>query len=201
MTFPIHTLDTAPEGARSGLERAMARYGFLPNLVGVFAQAPATLTALLDATDTFDGPAMTLSPAECQVVLLAVSVRNRCEYCTAAHSMLATMAGVDRSTVDDLQQGHPLADGRLNALRHVAEALVDKRGWLDEVDLDRFAAAGFGQPQMLEVILGVSLKTLTNYANHVARPAVNAEFAAFIPNWRVAATTAVDRVAEIGVSR
>lgn len=187
MTFPIHTPDTAPPGARPGLERAMARYGFIPNLVGVFAEAPAALTGLLDATEAFDDLPLTLTAAERQVVLLATSVRNRCEYCTAAHGMLATMAGIDRAAVDDLQQGRPLADTRLDALRHLAEVLVDRRGWLAEADLDRFAAAGFGEAQVFEVILGVSLKTLTNYANHVAKPKVNAEFAAFLPKWSTAA--------------
>ena len=187
MKFQVHTVDSAPTGARETLGKLVQGYGFLPNLAGAIAESPATLSGLVGIMGAFDAPEMTLAPIERQVVLLAVSARNRCEYCTAAHSMLANMNGLDRAEIEKIQQGRPLADSRLQALRRIAEALVEKRGWVSDADLADFAAAGFTKGQVLEVVFGVALKTLTNYANHVAKPPVNAQFAAFVPNWAKAA--------------
>ncbi len=187
MHFPIHDLDSAPAGARPTLAEIRQSYGFIPNLAGAFAESPGALNALWGALRAFEAAEMTLSPLERQVVLLAVSARNRCEYCAAAHGMLADMNGLERREVQNLQEGRRLSDARLEALRQFAETLVDRRGWLSPGDLEKFIGAGFTRAQVFEVILGVALKTLTNYANHVAKPAVNEQFAAFLPKWAAAA--------------
>lgn len=187
MTFTLHTQETAPAGSRETLGKIVASYGFLPNLAAAIAESPAALNGLVGLIGAFDAPAMSLSPVERQVVLLAVSVRNTCEYCTAAHGMLAHMNGLDRAEIDRLQRGEPLADARLQALRGFVEAVVDRRGRMGERELEIFLAAGFTKAQVLEVIMGVALKTLTNYVNHIARPPVNEQFAAFLPKWSAAA--------------
>lgn len=187
MTFQIHTPETAPAGARETLSTIARTYGFVPNLAAAIAESPATLTGLLGFMSVYDAEEMSLSPVERQVVLVAVSVANRCEYCTTAHSMLASKAGLARPEIDNLQEGRPLGDARLEALRRFVETVVAGRGLISEADLEAFFAAGFTKAQVLEVVFGVALKTLTNYANHIAKPPVNPQFAAFLPNWAEAA--------------
>lgn len=187
MIFHVHTVETAPAGSKETLDAIKDRYGFIPNLAGVFAESPAAFKALLAALKAYDDEALTLTPIERQAVLLAVSVYNRCYYCTAAHSMLIHSLGVSKNDVEALQQDRPLSDARLEVLRRFTTVLVENRGLLDDAALDQFLAAGFTKAQVLEVILGISIKTLTNYANHVARPAVNQQFKAFLPQWTVAA--------------
>jgi len=187
MNFALHTQQTAPEGSRETLGKIVASYGFLPNLAGAIAESPATLNGLVALMGAFEAPAMTLSPVERQVVLLAVSVRNECEYCTAAHGMLAHMNGLDRAEIDRLQRGEPLADARLQALRGFVDAVVERRGRPGDGALEAFLAAGYTKAQLLEVVMGVALKTLTNYVNHIAQPPVNEQFAAFLPPWSAAA--------------
>lgn len=187
MSFPIHTVETSPTGARETLKKVAQNYGFLPNLAAAFAESPATLSGLFGFMGAYDADDMTLTKLERQVVLLTASVANKCEYCAAAHGMLANMNGLDRSEVDNLQQGRPLGNARIEALRRFAEAIVDKRGWASDADLGRFFAAGFSKAQVFEVVFGVALKTLTNYANHIARPPVNRQFAEFLPKWADAA--------------
>jgi uncharacterized peroxidase-related enzyme len=176
-------VETAPAGSRAALEEIESKYGFIPNLAAVFAESPAALNGLLGALTSFDVAEMSLPPLERQVVLLAASVQNRCAYCTAAHSMLASVQGMDRAEVVRLQQGLPLSDARLEALRNFVEGIVQHRGRLRESDVQRFLAAGFTRAQVLEIIFGVALKTLTNYANHVAMPPVNEQFAEYLPDW------------------
>ncbi len=187
MTFQIHTPETAPAEARETLGAIARNYGFVPNLAAAVAESPATLDGLLGFMSAYDAPAMTLSPVERQVVLVAVSVANKCEYCTAAHSMLAGKAGLARPEIDNLQEGRPLSDPRLEALRRFVETVVAERGLVSEAGLEVFFAAGFTKAQVLEVVFGVALKTLTNYANHIAKPPVNQQFAAFLPRWAEAA--------------
>jgi hypothetical protein len=62
----------------------------------------------------------------------------------------------------------PLPDAKLEALRTFARAMVAKRGWVDQVDIQAFVDAGYGQRQVLEAILGVGLKVMSNDTNHVA---------------------------------
>ena len=183
MNFEIHTTETAPENSQDALQAIEERYGFIPNLAAVFAESPGAFNALLAALKAYDDPSLTLTPVERQVVLLAVSVENRCDYCTAAHGMLAHSLGLDRDDIVALQQGRAIRDSKLEALREFTRSLVANRGLIDETALTRFADAGFSRAQVLEVILGVSLKTLTNYANHVANPPVNEQFRAFLPEW------------------
>lgn len=187
MEFQIHSLATAPAASREALTKIAQNYGFLPNLAGVFAESPAALNGLFGLLNVFDANDMTLSPLERQVVLLAVSVANRCEYCTAAHSMLASLNGLNRAEIDNAQQGRPLSDAKLQTLLHFAQEIVERRGWVTEADIERFTAAGFAKAQVLEVILGVALKTLTNYTNHISKPPANQQFAAFLPKWADAA--------------
>lgn len=187
MNFPVHTIDTAPPESRPALEAVKKRYGFVPNLAAVFAESPGAFNGLLAALKAYDDPALTLTPLERQIVMLAVAVENRCDYCTAAHSMLAHSLGLAREDIDALQHGAPLSDIKLEALREFAREVVEHRGVVGDASLARFETAGFTRGQVLEVVLGVSIKTLTNYANHIANPPVNDQFKGFLPRWAAAA--------------
>lgn len=185
--FTVHTASSAPEGARNALTMIEQKYGFIPNLAGVIANSPATLNAFMGLMGAFDSPAFSLTPLDRQIVLLAVSSANRCKYCAAAHGMIAHKLGLDRADIENIQLSQSVPNRRQEALRSLAAALVEKRGRLDEADVGRFVDAGYAKEQILEVIVGVALKTLTNYANHLAQPAINEMFAAYRPNWLKAA--------------
>lgn len=187
MTFQVHTIDTAPADSKPALETIEARYGFIPNLAAVFAESPGAFNALLGALKAYDDELLTLTPVERQVVLLSVSVENRCDYCTAAHSTLAHSLGLSREDIEALQQGRAMSDPKLEALRRFTTDLVVKRGFVDDAAIEGFLDSGFTRAQVFEVILGVSIKTLTNYANHVAKPPVNEQFTPFLPRWDSAA--------------
>lgn len=174
MNFPVHTIDSAPDAAKPTLEAALKGYGFLPNLLGMMATAPALVTGYATLSRTFDETSLT--PAERQVVLLTASFENTCAYCMAAHSTIAAMQRVPAGVVDALRRGASLPDDRLEALRRFTAAVVTTRGGPTEVDVQAFLDSGFGLQQVLEVVLGVGLKTLSNYANHFAETPVDAAF-------------------------
>lgn len=164
--FKIHTTQSAPTASQALLEDSLHKYGFLPNLHAVLAESPAALQAYLDLTRLFDRTSLT--PAERQIVLIAASVENHCTYCVAAHSMIARqMLKVDSAVVDALRQNQSLPDPKLNALAIFARALVKQRGEVAGKALDDFILAGYSQTHVLDVLLGVTMKTLSNYTNHM----------------------------------
>ncbi|MGD9582164.1 MAG: carboxymuconolactone decarboxylase family protein [Lysobacterales bacterium] len=174
--YTFHTPESAPEAARPILEKARQQLGFVPNLYAGMANAPAVLEAYMALTGFFEKTS--LSANEKQVVWLAVSVANGCEFCVAAHSMIAKkMFGVPADTVDALRSASDPANARLAALATFTRAVVSERGWVaGHPALSAFLAAGYTPQQALEVILGVTHKTLSNYANHLLETPINPQF-------------------------
>jgi uncharacterized peroxidase-related enzyme len=173
--FTMHTIESAPDGARPLLQGARSKLGFVPNLYASLAESPAALTAYLMLSDLLGETSFT--PTEQQVVALAVSAENDCGYCMAAHSTIARhMVQVPGKIVDALRDGGALDDSRLETLRRFAEAVVRDRGKVRGKTLDTFLAAGFSHQQAIEVVLGVAMKTLSNYGNHLFENPIDVPF-------------------------
>lgn len=170
----IHDSQTAPPAARAFLDGAAAKFGFVPNLLGVMANSPQLLQAYLTLSELFGQTS--LSPVEQQVVLLTVSKTNGCDYCVAAHCKLAKMAKVPEQVIAGILEGRAIDDGKLAALSSVTTQLVSTRGWPEENAVQGFLKAGYTSAQLLEVVLGVGMKTLSNYTNHLAHTPVDDAF-------------------------
>ncbi len=164
--FTVHTIETAPDQSVALLQGAEKAFGFVPNLIGVLAESPTVAEAYLTLSQIFDKSS--LNPVERQVAILAISRYNECDYCMASHSVIASMQKVPADVIHAIRNDQPIADAKLEALRTFATTLVDKRGWVSDDDVAAFLSAGYTQAQILEIILAASLKTLSNYANHVA---------------------------------
>lgn len=175
MKYPVHTPETAPAAARGDLIEAKKAYGFIPNLYGVMAEAPALLKAYRALDELFEQTS--LAPAERHVVMLTISFENGCHYCVAAHSVIAAMEKVPNEAIEAIRNGKPIPDPKLEALRRFTAAVVETRGRLSERDTKAFLGAGYSRANLLEVILGVGLKTLSNYTNHVAETPLDEAFA------------------------
>lgn len=175
MRYPVHSIATAAPAAQPELAGAKSAYGFVPNLLGMMAEAPALLRGYRALSEAFD--ATSLTPAERQVVLLATSAVNGCEYCVAAHTVIAGMQKVPAPVVEAIRTGRAINEPRLEALRRFTEAVVATRGWPTSEVTAAFVAAGYGSTQVLEVVLGIGLKTLSNYANHIAETPLDSAFA------------------------
>lgn len=176
MEFNVWDIDSAPEGSRSALGAAKKKFGFVPNLMGVLAEAPSAVEAYLAVSSAFEKTSLTR--AEQQVVLLATSVENGCRYCVAAHTMVARMVGASDDVIQSVREGEEIADPKLRALQRFTRRVVAAKGWVTDEDLKRFAEAGYTRAELLEVLVGVTQKTLSNYTNHIAHTPLDAAFAA-----------------------
>ena len=173
--FTTHTIDSTPEASKPLLEGAQKAFGFLPNLLATMSEAPALLEGYLSLATIFDKT--DLSETERQIILMTNNRLNGCSYCMAAHTSLSQMGGVPADVIEALRTGTELADPKLEALRTFAAIVNESRGWPTDEQVETFLAAGYSLQTVLEVILGTSLKVMSNYTNHVAGTEVDAVFA------------------------
>lgn len=164
--FAVHSIEGAPLASRPLLEKAKAKTGMVVNLLGIMAESPATLRGYMALGEAFAESSLTA--VEQQVLLLTVSRENGCEYCMAAYSMTALRTRTPKPVVDAIRNDEPIAEPRLAALYKFCQTMVRERGWASSEDVDAFLAAGFTKAQVLEVVLAIALKTLSNYVNHIA---------------------------------
>lgn len=174
MNYTVHDTDSAPEAARPLLEAAREKYGFVPNILGIMAESPALLEAYMAVSGIFEKTRF--STAEKQVVLLAVSTENGCGYCRAAHAGIARMQNVDAGVIDAIQNDQTLPDAKLDVLFRFTRHMVRTRGRPEPSELQAFQDAGYDSGQVQEVILGIGMKTLSNYNNHIADTPVDEAF-------------------------
>lgn len=172
--FTVHTIETAPQESKAILEQVKGKYGFVPNLMGVFAEAPEILKAYIQLDGLIKETALT--PQEQQVVLLSISYDNACDYCMAAHTGAAKQAGVDAPTIEALRNDSKISDEKLRALSTFARRVTVTRGEVSAQEIADFKAAGYTNRHVLDVILAVAIKTVSNYTNHVAETPLDKAF-------------------------
>ncbi|MDZ7790651.1 MAG: carboxymuconolactone decarboxylase family protein [Xanthomonadales bacterium] len=174
MSYTVHDKSSAPAEARALLEKAESAYGFVPNLLGIMAESPAMLEAYMTMNQIFEKT--DFSASEQQVVLLAVSEDNECGYCKAAHTAIAAMQGVPEDVARAAADGSEIGDSRLEALRRFTGKVVSSRGNPSDADVSAFLDAGYERRHVLDVLVGVGMKTLSNYTNHIAETPLDEQF-------------------------
>lgn len=161
MSTELYLPENAPEDARELLDGVQKKMGgFLPNLYRQMAAAPAVLETYLTLSGLI--AKTSFSPAEQQLILLAASTRNGCTYCVAAHSSGARMAKLDKDAIEAVRNGQPIADARLQTLRAFTEDVLETRGKVDGAAMANFLSAGYSQAQAMELLIGISMKALSN---------------------------------------
>lgn len=175
MDFTIYTTENAPDKSKPLLKAAKDKFGFLPNMLGEFAESPAVLEGYLKLNEIVGKT--DFSPKEQQLIILTVSVENKCHYCSAVHStVLKKQLNVDGDTVDAVRNSEPLTDAKLNALVTYTRKAVRQRGFLEEHEVQAFLDAGYSKGQAMEVNLIIALKTISNYTNHLANTPLDEAF-------------------------
>jgi len=184
--FKTHTIESAPAHAKPFLQGAKDAYSFVPNLLGNMASAPALLEGYMALANIFDKT--DLSETERQIILMTNNRLNGCTYCMAAHTTISQMAKVPDDVIEALRSNTPIADPKLEALRTFAAVINESRGWPSDAQVAAFLSAGYTEQNVLEVILGTSLKVMSNYTNHIAQTPIDQ---AFKPNeWSASVASA-----------
>jgi alkylhydroperoxidase family enzyme len=176
-TLKAHTIESAPEGSKSQLEESVKGLGMLPGLHAVLASAPGTLEAYKTLHDLFANSSF--NDEELTVVWQTINVEHACHYCVPAHTGIAHMMKVDPTLTEALRNSEAMPNEKLQVLHDMTLKIVRNRGHVSQEDLNTFYAVGYGEQQILEIILGLAQKTISNYTNHIANTPVDAPFQKF----------------------
>ncbi|WP_338813394.1 carboxymuconolactone decarboxylase family protein [Bernardetia sp. Wsw4-3y2] len=176
-TLQIHTIETAPDNSKVLLENSTKAYGYVPNLHGVLAGAPGLLEAYQNIHELFANSSF--NNDELTVVWQTINVEHECHYCVPAHTAIAKVMKVDDAISEALRNKTELPTPRLEALRTMTLSMVRNRGNISKDDVQAFYSAGFNQRQLLEIILGLSQKVISNYTNHIAETPLDKGFEAY----------------------
>jgi alkylhydroperoxidase family enzyme len=167
-SFPVHTLETAPEASKPALEALKSAFGFVPNIAGAMATSPVLIGALTDLFGRVHGGSF--SEADIQVLLLTNAVANDAKWPIAFHSHLAAAQGISQSDIDAIRKGSLPAGGREAALSRLARILIETRGHAGEKNKEDFLEAGFEESHLLEVVAVIAASTITNYTASITKP-------------------------------
>jgi AhpD family alkylhydroperoxidase len=174
--FPVHTIESAPERSQPALRQLQGTFGMIPNIVGAMATSPVLINSLVGLFGNVHGGSLT--EAQVQVVLLTDAVTNACTWAVAFHTTLALKEGIDAADVQAIRDGRLPKDRKIAALSALAKAMIEKRGRLDDGEIEGFLSAGFGKDHLLEVIAAVAASTITNYTGSITKPPLEAAFRA-----------------------
>ena len=174
--FPVHTMESAPEGSKSALQTLQSAFGILPNIAGALATSPVLISSLVGLFGNVHGGSFT--EPQIQTVLLTDAVTNASTWAVAFHTTLALKEGIDPADVQAIRDSRLPKDRKLSALSALARTMIEKRGRLDDQDVDQFIAVGFGKDHALEVIAIVAASTITNYTASITKTPLEPAFQA-----------------------
>lgn len=172
--FKFHTLESAPEKSKALLASAEKQMGSIPGLYAVMAESPEIYNAYHEIHELFVNSSF--DAEELTVVWQTINVAHNCHYCVPAHTAIAHSMKVDPALIDALRNQTQMPTEKLQALHEFTLAMVNERGFVSDEQMEAFFAAGYGHKQVLEVILGLSQKVISNFVNHVAKTPVDTMF-------------------------
>lgn len=174
--IPILTLETVSPELRENLQTVKKNNGgYIPNLIGLLANSPTAL----ETYQTVGGinRRNSLTPIEREVVQITAAVANGCGFCVAGHTAISIkQIKMPDDILQALRTATPIdSNPKLNTLATFTLAVIEHKGKVGEQLLSEFLAAGYSAENALDVVLGVSLATLCNYANNLVNTPINPE--------------------------
>jgi len=168
-TFNVPTREEVNEVNQGIFDNLKGQLGFVPNLYATYALSNNALNNYL----TFAGSKTSLNNKEKEVVNLAVSEVNNCSYCLSAHTAIAQMNGFTEEEILELRAGKASFQESYNALAALSRNITENRGRADESVVDAFFAAGYTQENLVDTIVLVGDKTISNYLHSTTKVPVD----------------------------
>ena len=160
------SIEASPAASQPLLQAVKKQLGVVPNLFRVVGNSPAALEGYLGLNGALGKGKLDGKTRE--RIALAVAEINGCGYCLAAHSYLAkNLAKLDEAEIA-ANRGGASNDPKADAAVAFAAKVVRERGHVAAADVEAVRAAGYGDAEIIEIVLHVALNTLTNYVNEVA---------------------------------
>jgi len=168
-TFNVPTREEVSTNNQTIFDNLNKALGFVPNLFATYAHSDTALENYL----TFSNAKTSLSAKEKEVVNLAVSQVNECNYCLSAHTAIGKMNGFSDEQILEFRAGFSSVNTKLDTLAKLAKNITENRGKTDESVLENFFNAGYTKGNLIDVISLVGDKTISNYINNTTEVPVD----------------------------
>jgi len=162
--FTVPTRSEVSENNQAIFDNLKGNLGFVPNLYAFYAKNDTALGDYLN----FSGRKSSLSKKETEVVNLVVSQYNGCRYCQSAHTVLGGMNGLTEDQILELREGTASFDSELDALAKFTLATVANKGKASEEAKEAFFDAGYDVANLIDVVLKIGDKVISNYIHNLA---------------------------------
>lgn len=157
--FPIPTAEQVSSANQAYFGNLQKLVGFVPNLFAIFAHSENALGNYL----ALQNAKTSLKAKEREVVNLVVSQYNHCVYCLSAHTAIAKMNGFSDSQILEIRKAEISFDPKLDALAKLVKGIVENKGHAPSELSDNFLAAGYSNGTLIDVVVLIGDKTITNY--------------------------------------
>lgn len=165
----VPTRETVNETNQAIFDNLESKLGFVPNLYATFAHSNNALKTYLD----LQAAPTSLKAKEKEAINLAVSQVNECAYCLAAHTAIGKMNGFNDNQILELRQGTASFDSKLNALARFARETTLQRGKPSRDVVESLLSAGYTQENLVDAILLIGDKIVTNFLHGVTEVPVD----------------------------
>ncbi|MDO1501929.1 carboxymuconolactone decarboxylase family protein [Winogradskyella maritima] len=168
-TFNVPTRNEVSPANQAIFDQLEKSVGFVPNLFATYAHSENALGNYL----AYANAPTSLKAKEKEVVNLAVSQVNNCEYCLSAHTTIGKMNGFNDDQILELRTGKASFDAKFDALARLAKNITENRGNTDSEVLKNFFEAGYTKENFIDTVALVGDKTISNYINNTTRVPVD----------------------------
>ncbi len=163
--FTFHTTETDDPKRKALLEKAQAGYGMIPNMLAGLSESPQAAEAYMALSKAVVKGS--LSKEQQHVLWFTANAEHGCEYCMTGHTGLAMMDKIDKDIIESARNVEAYSDPKLEALRQFTLLMIRQRGWASDQEVQTFLDAGYSKENIMDVIIGIAHKTISNYANHL----------------------------------
>ncbi|SNA79863.1 Alkylhydroperoxidase like protein, AhpD family [Flavobacterium psychrophilum] len=161
--FTVPTRGEVSENNQAIFDNLQKGLGFVPNLYAYYAKNETALGDYL----ALQNRKSTLKAKEREVINLVTSQINGCRYCQSAHTVLGKMNGFTDEQVIELRKGSASFDNKLDALAKFTASAVENRGKATEESKEAFFAAGYTEANLIDVVLIIGDKIISNYIHNL----------------------------------
>ncbi|MET3980290.1 putative peroxidase-related enzyme [Mucilaginibacter sp. UYP25] len=142
------------------LENIKKRAGKIPNLYATIGHSSHALKGFLNFEESLNKGAF--SAKEREAIALVVSEVNHCDYCLAAHTILAIKHGFSKEQTLLIRKGIA-KEMKLNTIIQLAKSIAENKGEVSPLLLDSFYNEGYTQSALVELTGLVAVRVFTNY--------------------------------------
>ncbi len=176
-TINVPTRDQVSAPNQAMFDQLAKQLGMVPNLYATLAHSENALGNYL----AFQNAKSSITGKAREIVNLVVSQVNECAYCLAAHTVIGGMVGFTGDQILEIRSGRASFDAKLDALATLARDIALNRGHASAGFVDRFLAAGWTKENLVDAIVVIGDKTVTNYLHATTQVPVDFPAAPALP--------------------